>query len=65
MRVLLDDLKLDYIVISETKLDGNFPAVQFTEENYEIRARRDRGWHGGGLTELFKTGYNLQKSKAV
>ena len=33
LRVLLDDLKLDYIVISETKLDDNFPAVQFTVES--------------------------------
>ena len=46
LRVLLDDLQLDYFVISETKLDDSFSSARFAVENYEIRARRDRDGHG-------------------
>ena len=45
----LKDLPLDYIVISETKLDESFPNSQFKLSGYEVRARRDRHKHGGGL----------------
>ena len=36
------DLSLDYFVLSETKLDDSFPSAQFSINEYEIRARRDR-----------------------
>ena len=45
---------LDYFVISETKLDYSFPNAQLTIINYEIRARRDRDKHGGGLIEFVR-----------
>ena len=33
--------KLDYFVLSETKLDDSFPSAQFYIENFEIGNRRD------------------------
>ena len=52
LRVLLDDLQLDYFVISKTKLDDNFLSPQFAVENCEISARRDRYGHRRGLIEF-------------
>ena len=46
------DLPLDYVVISETKLDQSFPNAQFKLNGYELRARRDRHKHGGGLNSI-------------
>ena len=37
---ILKDLPLDYLVISETKLDEIFRSSQFKFNGYEIRARR-------------------------
>ena len=54
LRILLQDLQLEYFVFSETKLDDSFPSAQFAIENYEIRGRRDRDGHGGGLIEFVK-----------
>ena len=49
---ILKDFPLDYLVISDTKLDESFSYVQFKLNRYEVRARRDRHKHGGGLIEL-------------
>ena len=54
LRVLLDDLQLDYFVISKIKLDDNFPSPQFAVEIYKISARRDRDGHRRGLIEFVK-----------
>ena len=54
LRILLHDLQLEYFVISETKLVDSFPSIQFAIENYEIRGRRNRDGHGGGLIEFAK-----------
>ena len=40
-------LSLDYLVLSETKIDESFPTAQFNVEGYEIRARRNRDKYGG------------------
>ena len=61
---MLDDLELDYFVISETKLDDGFPAAQFAVENYEFSVRTDR-WTRGRSDRIYKEKYNLQKSKEV
>ena len=45
-------LSLDYLILSETKIDESFPTSQFNVEGYEIRARRDRDKYGGGLIEF-------------
>ena len=63
MRVLSDDLLLDYFVISETKLDDSFPSAQFAVENYESSARRDRDGHGRGLIKFIKRGIIYKRVK--
>ena len=45
-------LSLDYLTLSETKIDASFPTVQFNAEGYEIRASRDRDKYGEGLIEF-------------
>ena len=42
LREIIDDIPLDYSIISKAKLGDNFPNVQITMSNYEIRTRRDR-----------------------
>ena len=54
--VILKYLSLDYFVLSEKKLDENFPNAQFTLDGYEIRARRDRDKFGGTLIEHVRIG---------
>ena len=49
-------LPLDYLIISETKIDESLPTAQFSVEGYEIRARRNRDNYGGGLTEFVRRG---------
>ena len=49
---MLNDLQLEYFVINETTLDDSFPSAQFAIENYEIRGRRDRDGHVGGLIKF-------------
>ena len=56
LREIIHDVPLDYLVISETKLDDSFLNAQFTKTNYEIRARRDRDKHGGRLLEFVRKG---------
>ena len=51
LRNKLHDVPIDCFVISETKLDNSFTNAQLTINNYEIKARRDRDKHGGGLIE--------------
>ena len=54
LKVILKYLSLDYLILSETKLDESFPNAQFTLDGYEIRARRDRNKFGGGLIEYVR-----------
>ena len=49
-------IRLDYFVLSETKLDESFPSNQFNIENYEIRRRKDRDNYGVGLIEYIRKG---------
>ena len=60
---ILKDLPLDYLVISETKLDESFPNAQFKLNGYEIRARRDRHKHRGGLIEFVRQGFIFKRLK--
>ena len=59
----LKDLPLDYLVISETKLDENFPNAPFKLNGYEVRARRDGHKHGDGLIELVRQGFICERLK--
>ena len=59
LRVIIHDVPLDYLVIS----DDSFLNAQLTMSNYEIRARKDRDKYGGGLIEFVrKGGSNLLRS---
>ena len=49
LRLIIYDVPLEYFVRRKTKLENSFPNAQLTINNYEIRARRDRDKHGGGL----------------
>ena len=60
---ILKDLPLDYIVIRETKLDESFPNSQFKLNGYEVRARRDRHKHGGGLIKFVRQGFICKRLK--
>ena len=60
---ILKDLPLDYIVISETKLDESFPNSQCKLNGYEVRARRDRHKHGDGLIEFVRQGFICERLK--
>ena len=46
-RELLDCVDIDFISISEMKLDDSFPSAQFHSDSYFL-FRRDRSKHGGG-----------------
>ena len=60
---ILKDLPLEYLVISETKLDESFPDSQFKLNGYEVRARRDRHKYGGGLIEFVRQGFICKRLK--
>ena len=45
---------INYLVLSEVKVDQSFPRAQFHIKGYEVRARRDRDKHGDGLIKFVK-----------
>ena len=53
---LISFLQLDYFVLSETKLDSSFSSPLFELSEYEVKRRRDRDKHRGGLIEYVKKG---------
>ena len=63
LREVIRALSLDYFVLSETKLDDSFPSAQFKIDDYEIRGRKDRNKHGGGLIEYVKKGIICKRLK--
>ena len=63
MRNKIVDLREIILVLSETKVDQSFPTVQFYIKGYEVRARRDRDKHGGGLIEFVKNGFISKRLK--
>ena len=55
LRCILKEISIEYIAISETKLDGSFPDSQFKIDGYHFPPyRRDRNCHGGGLMVYIK-----------
>ena len=52
LSVFWHDLQLEYLVVSETKLDSSFLSAQFLLENHEIREWRDKEGHEEGLLSL-------------
>ena len=48
---------IDFLALSETKLDESFPGPQFQVPNYDC-LRNDRSVHGGGLMFLYSLWYS-------
>ena len=63
IREVFGKLQLDYFVSSETKIDESFPSAQFNIDDYEIRNRRYRDKHGGGLIEVVRKGFITKRMK--
>ena len=61
--LIILELSLDYLVLSETKIDQSFPTAQFYIKGYEVRARRDRNKLEGGLIKFVKNGFISKKVK--
>ena len=55
-QIFIQNIPLDYLVLSETKLDESFPNAQFNLDGYEIRGRRDRDKNGGSLNVFVRRG---------
>ena len=60
---IIKDLPLDYLVISENKLDESFSNAHFKLNGYEVRERRDGYKHGGELIEFFRQGFICKRLK--
>ena len=63
LREILKYRGIDFISLSETKLDDTFSDAQFTTDNYFL-FRRDRNQFGGGLftfvkKDCFQTGNKI------
>ena len=56
LREIIETFKPDYFVVAETKINFEFPSAQFTVNEYEIGARRDRDEYGGGLMGFVRRG---------
>ena len=52
----MQNIPLDYLGLSEIKLDESFPNARFKIDGYGIRARRDRDKYGGGLIVFVRRG---------
>ena len=63
LRIIMKTLSLDYLILSETKIDESFPTSQFNVEAYEIRARHDRDKFGGGLIEFVRRDLICKRSR--
>ena len=46
---ILVKVKVDILILTETKLDESFPAAQFNIEGYKSPYRQDRNRNGGGV----------------
>ena len=56
VQIFIQNIPLDYLVLSETKLDESFPNAQFNLDGYEIIVRWDRDKNVGGLIVFVRRG---------
>ena len=63
LREIILEFSLDYLVLSAKKIDESFPTAHFYIKGYEVRARRDRDKHGGGLIKFVKNGFISKRLK--
>ena len=54
--IFIQNIPLDYLVLSETKLDESFPNASFNLDGYKTRARRVKDKNGCCLTVFVKRG---------
>ena len=54
LKILVPQFLRPYLVISEKKLNEEFPSAQFLISDYVVKSKRDRSKHGKGLLELFR-----------
>ena len=57
LRKVVKYFELDYFIVSETKTDESSLSQQFVTDNFEVRARKDRNCHGGGLIEIARKSF--------
>ena len=57
LRVIVNNIPVDYFVIGEAKLNGRFPNAQFNLSGYEVRSKIDRDKYGGSLIEFVRQGF--------
>ena len=62
-REVILERSVDYLVLSEAKIDQSFPTAQFYIKGYEVRARKDRDKHGGWLIEFVKNDFTSKRLK--
>ena len=63
LREIILELSINYLVLSETKIDQSFPTAQFYIKGYEVRTRRYKDKHGGGLIKFVKNGFISKRLK--
>ena len=56
LQIFIQNIPLEYLVLSETKLDESFSNAQFNLDTYKTRARRNRDENGGGLIVFVRRG---------
>ena len=56
LQIIIQNILLDDLVLSETKLDESFPNVPFNLDGYEIRARQGRDKKKDGPIVFVTTG---------
>ena len=57
------ELSLDYLALSKTKIEQNFPTAQFYIKGYKAEARRGRDKYGNGLIEFVKNSFISRRPK--
>ena len=56
LQIFIQNIPLDYLVLSETKVDESFPNAQFNLDGYKIRARGNGDENVGGLIVFVRRG---------
>ena len=51
-------MQLEYLDVSEMKVDDSFQSAEFGIENYKVKTRRDRYKSGGELIKFLKRNVN-------
>ena len=58
LRFSLHEMQLEYLDVSEVKVDDSFQSAEFGIENSKVKTRRDRYKSGGELIKFLKRNMN-------